>query len=281
MADATADGSLGSAAQAADGKPGPVLAADGTPLKRSLARALRMQKIRALMLVAPLLLFVLVTFIAPIADMLFRSVENQIVQETLPETVPVLASWEAASGEAPGEDVFLAMYVDLVIAEEYKIHTRLGSRLNYEEAGISSLFRGTGRKVGRFDTDVYTDQFLDLDEAWESGATWERLFGEADVRAALPFTARSWDRWAAFLVSDDEVPAEEDAEDFLFTALYSELVAGADRGLDPMLDAALDAVGGFETVSVKDQFLDADEDWADIELWQVIQTYSPAYTSGY
>ena len=32
-------------------QPGRVLAADGTPLKRSLARALRMQKIRALMLV--------------------------------------------------------------------------------------------------------------------------------------------------------------------------------------------------------------------------------------
>ncbi|HSF91147.1 MAG TPA: ABC transporter permease, partial [Paracoccaceae bacterium] len=55
---------------------GPVLAADGTPLKKSLARALRVQKMRALMLIAPLLLFILLTFIAPIADMLFRSVEN-------------------------------------------------------------------------------------------------------------------------------------------------------------------------------------------------------------
>ena len=36
---------------------GPVLAADGTPLKRSLNRALRQQKMRALMLIAPLLFF--------------------------------------------------------------------------------------------------------------------------------------------------------------------------------------------------------------------------------
>jgi len=35
---------------------GPMLAADGTPLKRSLARALRREKLRALMLIAPLLL---------------------------------------------------------------------------------------------------------------------------------------------------------------------------------------------------------------------------------
>ena len=42
---------------------GPMLAADGTPLKASLARALRRQKLRALMLIAPLLLFVVLTFI--------------------------------------------------------------------------------------------------------------------------------------------------------------------------------------------------------------------------
>ena len=54
MADTTAQG-------------GPMLAADGTPLKQSLARALRRQKLRALMLVAPLLLFILLSFIAPIA----------------------------------------------------------------------------------------------------------------------------------------------------------------------------------------------------------------------
>ena len=51
---------------------GPMLAADGRPLKASLARALRAQKLRALMLIAPLLVFVLVTFPFPIGDMLLR-----------------------------------------------------------------------------------------------------------------------------------------------------------------------------------------------------------------
>ena len=122
---------------------GPVLAADGTPLKRSLRRALRAQKIRALALIAPLLIFVLVAFIAPIADMLFRSVENQIVGNTVPMTVEELRDWD---GEAvPDEQVFRAMYFDLFLASEAKEHTKLGSRLNYEESGVSSLFRTTGR----------------------------------------------------------------------------------------------------------------------------------------
>src|SRR5207344_2874208 len=89
-----------------DATAGPMIAADGTPLKVSLRRALRAQKMRALMLVAPLLAFILVSFLFPIGDMLFRSVENQIVPETLPRTVVALADWDAGSTELPGEPVF-------------------------------------------------------------------------------------------------------------------------------------------------------------------------------
>ena len=39
-------------------------AADGTPLKKSLERSLRKEKLRALALIAPLLIFVLVTFVS-------------------------------------------------------------------------------------------------------------------------------------------------------------------------------------------------------------------------
>ncbi|NIZ13274.1 ABC transporter permease [Phaeobacter sp. HF9A] len=126
---------------------GPVLAADGTPLKRSLARALRMQKLRALMLIAPLLIFILLAFIFPIADMLFRSVENRIVADTLPETVVTLKDWDPMSGESPDEAVYESLYYDLFVAAEAKEHTKLGTRLNYEHTGISSLFRSSGRKV--------------------------------------------------------------------------------------------------------------------------------------
>jgi putative spermidine/putrescine transport system permease protein len=118
---------------------GPMLAADGRPLKASLNRALRRQKLRALGLIAPLLIFVLVTFVLPIGNMLLRSVQNDIVADTLPETVQVLADWD---GQAlPGEETFLALYADMFLAAEQKTHTRLGSRLNYEMTGLSSLFR--------------------------------------------------------------------------------------------------------------------------------------------
>jgi len=157
---------------------GPVLAADGTPLKRSLNRALRREKLRALMLIAPLLLFVLVTFIAPIADMLFRSVENNIVEDTLPRTVVALESWDRMNGEPPEEAVFAALAEDLLIAVESKTHTRLGSRLNYEMTGISSLFRKSGRSVKRWDlaTDgPFREKFFEIDEDWADIGMWATI----------------------------------------------------------------------------------------------------------
>ena len=157
---------------------GPVLAADGTPLKKSLARALRLQKMRALMLVAPLLLFVLITFLLPIFDMLFRSVENQLVADTLPTTVVELAKWDADSGEAPDEAVYAAFAADMKIAVEAKLHTRVGSRLNYEKPGISSLFRKAGRQVKKWDIETdgpFKEKFLELDEDWGDPAMWRTM----------------------------------------------------------------------------------------------------------
>jgi len=153
----------------------PVLAADGTPLKQSLERALRRQKLRALMLVAPLLLFILLTFIAPIADMLFRSVENSIVPDTLPLTVEALKDWDAKSGEAPGETVFAALATDLKAAVAAKTHTRVGSRLNYEHPGISSLFRKSGRKVKKLEERNYREQFLKINKGWGNVAIWQTI----------------------------------------------------------------------------------------------------------
>ena len=157
---------------------GPVLAADGTPLKRSLARALRMQKMRALLLIAPLLVFVLVTFVLPIGQMLWRSVENDLVADTLPMTVRALADWDASAGELPEEAVYDALVRDMIVAVREKTHTRLGTRLNYEKTGMSSLFRRSGRAVGRWDPvedAPFRDQLIELNKGWGEVETWATI----------------------------------------------------------------------------------------------------------
>ncbi|MBD1545626.1 ABC transporter permease [Roseibium aggregatum] len=157
---------------------------DGRPLKASLRKALRREKLRAFLLIAPLLLFVIVTFVLPIADMLLRSVENSIVEETLPKTVQALASWDPTSGKLPDEAVFAALAADLKVAVKEKTHTRLGSRLNYEQTGMSSLFRKTGRHVKKMKEGPYKEQFLEVDKDWGDLDVWQTL-----KRFSPPYTA--------------------------------------------------------------------------------------------
>ncbi len=157
---------------------GPVLAADGTPLKRSLAQALRREKTRALLLIAPLLIFVLISFIFPIGKMLLRSVENDIVADTLPKTVIALADWDSGTGELPDEDVYAALAADMMVAVAAKAHTRLGSRLNYEQTGISSLFRKSGRQIKKWDlaNDApFKEKFIELHDGWGKIEVWQTI----------------------------------------------------------------------------------------------------------
>lgn len=288
---------------------GPMLAADGTPLKKSLNRALRLQKMRALALIAPLLIFVLVTFIAPIADMLFRSVENEIVSETLPSTTQILVEWDAEGTEIPGEPVFEALYDDMFFAKEAKLHTRLGSRLNYELTGVSSLFRKSGRKVEDMG-EVYQDQFEDLDAFWKTNENWASFMASdgwvaamADWKKAdgaqpafelregvaemLPATSVSYLRFADFVQNVDEDNLyKEDPWAIVYSSLHKDLTGenGVSSYTGPAaveLKAAATAASTFETVNFSEAFQKIDKDWHDLEVWQTLKVYTPKYTSGY
>jgi len=288
---------------------GPMLAADGTPLKKSLNRALRVQKMRALALIAPLLIFILLTFIAPIADMLFRSVENEIVSETLPRTTEMLVDWDEKGTEIPKEPVFDALYQDIFFAAEAKLHTRLGSRLNYELTGASSLFRKTGRKVEDMG-EVYQDQFEDLDAFWKTGENWNSFmasdawlaamdgWGADDgaqptfelrdgIAQTLPATAAAYLQYADFIQNVDEKNLyKTDPWAIIYSSLHKDMTGsnGLAAYTGPAADqltAASIAAATFETVNYTETFADIDDGWLEQELWQTIKLYSPKFTDGY
>ncbi|QFT57706.1 Spermidine/putrescine transport system permease protein PotB [Sulfitobacter sp. THAF37] len=291
---------------------GKIRAADGTSLKSSLNRALRREKLRALVLIAPLLIFVLVTFIAPIADMLFRSVENQIVAQTLPRTTDTLADWDSTSGELPGAPVYKALYEDIFIAQERKLHTRLGSRLNYELTGASSLFRKSGRGVDDIG-EVYQDQFEDFDEFWEEGENWNSFMGSdawlADIQAwdedsgdrqpafelregideFFPQTAAKYAIYADVIQNEEEDNLyDEDPWALIYSAFYDDLtgpnaeIAAAYTGpAAAQIQSAAAAAADFEPVDYPAAFAEIDGDWAQTPIWQTIQTYSGPFTNGY
>jgi putative spermidine/putrescine transport system permease protein len=299
---------------------GPMLAADGRPLKTSLARALRRQKFRALALIAPLLLFVMITFIIPIASMLLRSVDNEIVSSTLPEATAALQAWDETSGEAPGEDVFQGLFFDLFKAAEAREHTKLGTRLNYEQTGTSSLFRTSGRNLDDVG-ELWQDPIEDIAPALEDGETWFAMMsgtgGDAvlearralwndmipdgfngdvgvtlsgEIAEMLPLTTAAYADWAIFEALDEERDvATRDPWEAVYAALGLDL-------RNPETVAAVNAYTGphaedlqlltanldqLPTLSLRDAFAELDGDWLDPQVWQTIKIYSPAYTAGY
>ena len=155
-----------------------LLSADGTPLKKSLSRSLRQQKIRALLLISPLLIFILVAFIMPIVSMLSRSVENDLVSQTLPATVSAIQSWDALSGELPDELVYKAFAQDIQNAAQAKVHTKVALRLNYEKSGIASLFKKTARKAKKWDIETdgpFKEKLIKVHKGWGEVEVWQTI----------------------------------------------------------------------------------------------------------
>jgi putative spermidine/putrescine transport system permease protein len=154
--------------------------ADGRPLKQALARAQRRSRLRAIGLVAPLLVFIVVTFIVPIGQMLHRSFHNEgftvhtdIGSGTRTPIMTDLAAWfdDNPRGVEPDEAAFTALRDGLVHLGELRAAGSAGTRINYGYAGSRSMFTKAARRADKLEP-PYRDAFLDLDEQWGDPELW-------------------------------------------------------------------------------------------------------------
>ena len=105
-----------------------ILTTDGIPLEVSLKKAERRNKIKAFLLVAPLLLFLIITYVFPIGDMLMRSVDDKMVTGMLPKTFKAMENWDGK--ELPEEEVFAAFHEDFIkLVEEKRVKASQVRRL--------------------------------------------------------------------------------------------------------------------------------------------------------
>ena len=155
--------------------------ADGVPLKTSLRRATSRRRIRTFLLVVPILAFLMVTFVFPVVDMMFRSVDNQIVSSVLPRTTLAIQSWDPASEELPPEFVYEALVLDIQESFKDKTLGRAGRRLNYEKSGVMSLFRKSGRRAKRITEAPFKDQVIAIDQRWAELETWQLIHQESST----------------------------------------------------------------------------------------------------
>jgi putative spermidine/putrescine transport system permease protein len=152
-------------------------AADGTPLKDSLRRSMRRAKTKALLLVAPLGLFILFSFVLPIADMVTRSFYSPEIQNVLPETAELLGDWD---GEGlPGEEIYATFAKELAQADEDRNVGVVSQRVNYVMPGARSLFSGTARKLGDIESGPYKPKLIEIDDDWGDPQVWSILKREA------------------------------------------------------------------------------------------------------
>ena len=156
--------------------------ADGQPLARALARSSRRARRRAFLLVLPLLLFILVTFVVPIGQMLQRSVKNDGFSANMPR----LSAWfqDHPRGAEPDEAAWAALAADLQAAAEARTIGIVGTRINYDLPGTRSLFTAAGRKVKAGVEPPYREAMLKIDEKWGDPRLWAVM-----REASSPYTA--------------------------------------------------------------------------------------------
>lgn len=140
-------------------------------------KALRRRRMLALALVAPLLLFIFFSFVAPIASMLYRSIYSPDVVELIPDTVAALSSWDQQS--QPDPNVLTAMAVELnVLANERKAGV-LAAAVNRAWPGASSLINASARKLRHQDAATLQQTgaqlLVDADPRWQQTELWRAI----------------------------------------------------------------------------------------------------------
>ncbi|MCF8481256.1 MAG: ABC transporter permease [Rhodospirillum sp.] len=155
---------------------------DGLSLKVKLRRAERMRQWRAFGLIAPMLLFLVVIFVVPIADMLRRSVHDVDLSEVWPRTTQAIGAWTDRT-QAPDEPIFAALAQDIRDSQANRTLATAARRLNYDFSGSRSLIFGTARALPE-DAPSWKAAVLEANDTWASPEIWAAI-----DRASGPITA--------------------------------------------------------------------------------------------
>lgn len=155
-----------------------------TNLKAQLQKAERRKKLRSIMLTTPLVCFILLTFAFPILDMLYRSVDNREISQSLPQTIQALESWDYQGH--PHQEVIEAFSVEVLALYQSKELPKIASRMNIEVSGMRSLLMKTGRKLSRLASlPSSVTQLAKLDKRWANPKYWAAL---KNLSGALTFS---------------------------------------------------------------------------------------------
>ncbi|KVN11394.1 MULTISPECIES: ABC transporter permease [unclassified Burkholderia] len=149
-------------------------------LKRELKAAEARMRAMALLLVAPLAIFLLLVFVVPIGALLTRAVQNPEIAAALPRTVAALSNWDRKA--PPADAAYAALAADLTQVADGEAMGALARRLNTEIPGYRSLVAKTARAMpltGDANAPLAPAQtrakLLELDARWGDPAYWQAI----------------------------------------------------------------------------------------------------------
>lgn len=146
---------------------------------RQAQRNLRRRKLLAIFFVVPLLLFVFVTFAAPIGTMLYRSFYHPTVAELVPDTLEALDDWSADSGELPPMAALNTFSLELKRLANERLSGKLAEEINRALPGASSLIKSTARRLRRVDDSELqssgAQRLFDARDDWQQIDIWQAI----------------------------------------------------------------------------------------------------------
>ncbi|WP_345817615.1 ABC transporter permease (plasmid) [Paraburkholderia sp. PREW-6R] len=144
--------------------------------RASYHQAQRRASVQALLLALPLIVFLVSTFIAPIAMLLARSVQNREVADSMPAFAQALNAWDGQG--VPGERTFALLASGLKQAQESGQLGAVARRLNFAQPEFRSLLMRTARNIQDDAPKAWKPALIGIDERWNSPEVW-RLFKRA------------------------------------------------------------------------------------------------------
>ncbi|MDV7103643.1 ABC transporter permease [Vibrio sp. TH_r3] len=144
--------------------------------KAHFQKQLKRKKLKLLAFTLPLLCFVLLAFIAPIATMLYRSVYHPTVAQLIPQTLTAMKNWDSQQGDLPPGSTIAIFSQELQTLANERRSGKLAEELNRAVPGSSSLIKSSSRKLRRIPVEELAngngEQLLAMHKKWHNPDLW-------------------------------------------------------------------------------------------------------------
>ena len=284
----------------------PILTADGIPLRVSLRRSMRRSKLRALALVLPAFLFLVIVFILPIGNLLTRSVDDALINHQLPLTFSLIETWDRDQQSLPEEALFESVYLDLTTINKFLIANNTGASVDVSNAAWWLKIPPKG---------PYKESIVQINPRWGEAGAWQPLKQLVDKSLAHRGTEkekRNVKQRAAFDLCSELTPlnnascrtlfkaletwdGQSAPDESLFAALYKDLNSAQkilsgksstrmnyeEPGWKGIIRTSLRKFKTIEGPPYRDAMIKANKGWGEVRFWQSLVLMKDTRTMGY